>query len=94
MKKKPENNDKEDFSETFSVFVLGKEKIDSMYEKMKVSKNEEHLQKILRMFKKTVYNMADKYKPPKPDNKRKKALINAMKAMGKKKKYKIFKPIV
>lgn len=47
-------NDREDFAETFAVYVLGNEKIDSLYEKRRTNKNPAIVNKILSRFKKIV----------------------------------------
>ena len=47
-------NHREDFAETFACYILGRDKINGMYDKMKITKDIGAYQKILGKFKKLV----------------------------------------
>ena len=57
-------NDREDFAECFAVYILGEEKINSLYDEKRINKNPEILQKLLLKFKmiaiKTIHNNIEK----------------------------------
>ncbi len=46
-----ESNDREDFAEVFALYVLGEEKIDSLYDEKRVNKNPEIRGKLLMKFR-------------------------------------------
>jgi len=57
-------NDREDFAECFAVYILGEEKINSLYDEKRINKNPEILQKLLLKFKmiaiKPIHNNIEK----------------------------------
>jgi len=57
-------NNREDFAECFAVYILGEEKINSLYDEKRINKNPEILQKLLLKFKmiaiKPIHNNIEK----------------------------------
>ena len=80
------DNHREDFAETFAIYILGKERIDKLYDKMRVSKHEDKIQSVIGKFKKIVFDKSNtilnppKIKPTKPTkDPKQEAIKNIMK---------------